>query len=264
MKPKISIVTACLNCEHTIRKTIESVLEQTYDNFEYIVKDGGSTDRTIEIVKEYETKFNGRLRIVQKKDTCMYEGMNQGILIASGEMIGILNSDDYYSPMTLEYVSQIYDSEETSFLVVFGDMERISSSGDTICRYHFTQKMIEKKEAFGHPSMFVSLETYKKIGLYNTTYRLAADGEWQYRMYQNPSIKIVLCSEVFNHMRAGGASDQRKYRWVWFKERSQMDIKYNKAPKVIVYFRELISVIAIDIKAILPQNVQKIIYNIIR
>ena len=93
---KISIITATYNSAKTLRDTIESVLNQTYDNIEYIIVDGGSKDDTLEIIKEYEPKFNGRLKWISEKDNGIYDAMNKGIGLASGEVVGILNSDDLY------------------------------------------------------------------------------------------------------------------------------------------------------------------------
>lgn len=260
-RPLISIVTACLNSEKTIRATIESVLNQTYDNFEYIIKDGGSRDRTIAIAREYEEVFGGRLRIVQQRDKCMYEAMNQGISMCTGDMIGIINSDDFYSPDALENVAAIYEQADTELLVVIGDMERVSQTGELIHRYHFTQDLVERKACFGHPSMFAAKAVYDKIGLYDPSYQLAADGDWQYRAMEDQQVQVVLCPKVFNHMREGGASDLRKYRWKWFQERSRMQLEHNRGSKAKIYCRELWKVVKTDIKAVIPEKLKNKAYQ---
>lgn len=259
--PKISIVTACLNSAKTIRHTIESVLNQTYGNYEYIIKDGGSKDDTVAIAKEYEEAFGGKLRIVHQKDKCMYEAMNQGISMCTGDIIGIINSDDYYSPDTLENVAAIYEQADTELLVVIGDMERVSEHGELIHRYRFTQDMVDKKACFGHPSMFAAKAVYDKIGLYDTSYSLAADGDWQYRAMEDEEVKVVLCPKVFNHMREGGASDMPKYKWKWFKERSRMQLEHNRGSKAKIYLKEFWKVIKTDIKAIIPESLKTKAYR---
>lgn len=110
MDTKVSIITPCLNSEETIRDTIESVLGQSYQNIEYIIVDGRSTDRTIEIVKEYASGFEGRLRYISEKDSGIYDAMNKGILQASGSVIGIINSDDWYEPEAVEQAVQCVPS----------------------------------------------------------------------------------------------------------------------------------------------------------
>lgn len=261
-KPLISIVTACLNSEKTIRTTIESVLNQTYKNYEYVIKDGGSKDSTLDIAREYEAAFGGRLRIVQQKDKCMYEAMNQGIQMTTGDIIGIINSDDYYSPETLERVAALYEAAETDLLVVIGDMERVSETGELIYRYHFTQDMVDRKDCFGHPSMFAARAVYDRIGLYDTSYKLAADGDWQYRAMEDEAVKVVLCPEVFNHMREGGASDLPKYRWLWFKERSRMRLEHKRGSKTKIYLSEFKKVLVTDIKSMVPKGWQNALYKL--
>ena len=261
-RPLISIVTACLNSEKTIRTTIESVLNQTYEHFEYVIKDGGSKDSTLDIVREYEEAFGGRLRVVCQKDKCMYEAMNQGIQMTTGDIVGIINSDDYYSPDTLERVAALYEAADTELLVVIGDMERVSESGELIYRYHFTQRLVDAKACFGHPSMFAARAVYDRIGLYDTSYKLAADGDWQYRAMEDDEVKVVLCPEVFNHMREGGASDNPKYRWRWFKERSRMRLEHKRGSALKIYWSEFKKVIKTDIKAIVPKGLKTAAYQI--
>lgn len=94
---KISIITATYNSEKTIKDTIESILKQTYTNYEHIIVDGLSKDNTMQIIKEYEGKYNGKLKYVNEKDSGLYDAMNKGIKMATGDIIGILNSDDIYA-----------------------------------------------------------------------------------------------------------------------------------------------------------------------
>ena len=93
---KISIVTVTYNSANTIACTIESVLKQKYEDYEYIVVDGGSKDATVDIIKEWEPKFNGRMRWISEKDKGMYDGINKGIRMSTGDVVGIINSDDFY------------------------------------------------------------------------------------------------------------------------------------------------------------------------
>ncbi len=261
-KPLISIVTASLNSGKTIRTTIEYVLNPPYQNLEYILKDGGSKDDTIDIANEYRERFQGRLRIIQQKDRCMYEAMNQGISVCHGDMIGIINSDDYYSPDTLERVAEAYACSDTKLLVIIGDMERVSGEGKLIYRYHFTQDMVDRKSCFGHPSLFASKAVYDKIGLYDTSYSLAADGDWQYRAMEDEEVRVMLSPFVFNHMREGGASDNPKYRWKWVRERSRMQRAHHRGSKARIYAAELAKVIKRDIKRFAPSKSISFLYKI--
>lgn len=259
--PLISIITVCFNSEKTIKKTIESVLKQTYKNYEYIIIDGKSTDNTIKIVESYLPLFEGRLRYISEKDTGIYNAMNKGINNCKGELIGILNSDDFYATNTLQLVVEEYEKEKYPFIIINGDMERVDSEDNVVFRYRFSYKMIDNKECFGHPSMFAAKAVYDRIGLYDETYKLAADGEWQYRAHDDSKVRYVLVSEVFNHMREGGASDAFNYRWAWFKERSRMKIEHNKASRLVIYWQEFKSVIRTDIKNILPASFKTKMYE---
>ena len=102
IRKKVSVITPCFNSEKTIRKTLDSVLNQTYNNYEYIIVDGKSTDGTLKIIEEYKTKFGEKLKFISEKDTGIYDAMNKGIAMASGDIIGIVNSDDFYCLDALE------------------------------------------------------------------------------------------------------------------------------------------------------------------
>lgn len=261
-KPLISVATACYNSGKTIEKTIQSVLNQTYDNYEYWIIDGGSTDNTLEIVNKYAKEFGDRLHIISEKDNGIYDAMNKGVKNSNGVMIGLLNSDDYYSENTLELVAKRYLEENYPYIIINGDMKKISKSGEEIYRYYFKQSTVDNKEFFGHPSMFAAKAVYEKIGLYDEKYKLAADAEWQCRAYADPKVKRVLCPHVFNNMREGGASDQLKYRWVWFREVKEIRLKYKMGSKFKIYMQGLATVLRTDIKNIVPSKLQTGLYKI--
>ncbi len=262
-QPLISVITVCYNSAETIEQTIKSVLGQTYTNFEYWIIDGCSQDDTLKIVKSYEDAFQGKLHIVSEKDNGIYDAMNKGIRLSQGILIGILNSDDYYSNNTLELVAERYEKENYPLIVINGDMIRVDQNGNEIFRYRFNQSNIDNKEYFGHPSMFAAKAVYDRVGLYDESYKLAADGEWQYRVHEDEQIRYVLCNQVFNHMREGGASDSPKYRWKWFKERTRLKRKYKKGNRLKIFLQELFAVIRTDIKAIVPKKFHSKLYKII-
>lgn len=133
---KVSVITATYNSGTTLRDTLESVLAQTYPDIEHIVVDGGSTDNTMELVREYEPRYNGRLRYVSEPDKGIYDAMNKGIGMATGEVIGILNSDDFYtSADTVETL--IGELERLKVDAVFGDIHFVDSDNLGKCvRYY--------------------------------------------------------------------------------------------------------------------------------
>lgn len=263
-EPFFSIVTVCYNAEKTIRKTIESILGQDYQNFEYIIIDGESTDNTVALILEYEDDFCGKLKIKVEKDSGIYNAMNKGISLCKGDIIGIVNSDDYYGKSTLSYVKECFKNYKYEDLIVIGNMVRVSYSGEVICTYKFNKENIQKKQCFGHPSMFVARTVYEKNGVYDESFKLAADGEWQYRAHANQQIKFVLCDKVLNHMREGGASDNSKYRKQWFLERTRMKRMYNKGSIIMILYQETKSLLKNYIKNILPSSVTHKIYRFIK
>jgi len=123
---KISIITVTNNSEKTLASTIESVLQQTYPDIEYIIVDGDSQDKTVSIIQEYEPAFTGRLRWISEPDRGMYDAMNKGIRMATGDIVGILNSDDFYaSPQIIENIATTLENEETD--AVYGDVHFVTS-----------------------------------------------------------------------------------------------------------------------------------------
>ncbi len=134
-----SIITVCYNSEKTIERTIKSVLNQTESNYEYIIVDGGSTDKTLDIVKNYEDAFNGRLKYISEKDNGIYDAMNKGIGMAKGELIGLINSDDYYELDALENIKKEYEKledEKKKHLVMYGFMRTVNDDKEIAVEFY--------------------------------------------------------------------------------------------------------------------------------
>lgn len=261
-RPLLSIITVCLNSEKTISRTIESVVNQSFQNYEYIIIDGKSTDNTLKIISDYKDILGNKLRIISEKDSGMYNAINKGISMTTGKYVGIINSDDFYDINTFEHINNIDKNTTDKEVIIIGDMERVSANGDLIYRYRYSYNLVKQKACFGHPSMFATKEVYDLIGLYDESFKWAADGEWQYRAHEYDRIKWILCPFVFNHMREGGASDNPKYKWIWFKERVKMKKRYNKKLIPLIYLDEIKSLIRTEIKSIIPSSFQKFLYKI--
>ena len=135
----ISIITATYNSAKTLNDTIQSVLRQTNKDFEYRIIDGGSTDETLDIVKSYETEFSGRLKWVSEKDEGIYDAMNKGIKMSSGDVIGILNSDDFY---TDEDVLQTVADNFRNYSVdaIYGDIHFVREGDLDKCVRYYSSK----------------------------------------------------------------------------------------------------------------------------
>src|SRR5690606_12044873 len=177
--PLVSIITVSFNSSETIENTILGTLNQTYDNLEYIIVDGASSDKTLDIIKKYEGSFKEKnifYKYISEPDKGIYDAMNKGIRMCSGELIGIINSDDWYEANAVENIVVTYlDNKDVD--IFHGLLRYISYDGqlDSISGHHsrlLHRTMIE------HPTCFVKSECYLRIGLFDSNYRSAADYEW--------------------------------------------------------------------------------------
>ncbi len=206
---KISIITVCFNSQSTIRQTIDSVLSQDYDNVEYIVIDGASTDWTLRILDFFKDKID---YFISEKDKGIYNAMNKGIKASTGNIVGILNSDDFYpNNKILSKVSKIF--EESGCDCLYGDLVYVSQAdGSKIVRYwqsgEFNVDRLNKGWMLPHPTFFVKKSVYEKYGLYNTDLKTAADYEMILRLLYKNRLHVVYLPEIMVKMRMGGTSNQ--------------------------------------------------------
>ena len=205
---KISIITATYNSAATVRDTFESVLAQNHKDIDYIVVDGCSKDNTLDIIKEYEPRFEGRMRWLSEPDKGIYDAMNKGIRMAKGDVVGILNSDDFFtSNDVLDFVvSNIKDVD-----AVYGDIHFVKPDNlNNPVRYYSSRNFRPWAMRFGympaHPSFYAKREVYEKYGLYSLDYKLAADYDMMVRLFCKYRITSRYVNLDFVTMRTGGAS----------------------------------------------------------
>lgn len=208
---KLSIITATYNSGKTVRDTIESVLKQSYTNYEYIIKDGGSKDDTLNICREYEPKFEGKMRIISTPDKGIYDAMNQGFHVASGEILMLINSDDLFARHdALESVVRTF-RENPSTDGIYADLYYVSQNNiDNIVRVWKTgeQKPMRRGWLPAHPTFYVKRECYEKYGFFNLNYPLAADFELMLRFVEGHGIKLTYLPMHLVKMRLGGATSK--------------------------------------------------------
>lgn len=208
---RVSIITVAYNSGETIEDTIKSVLSQTYPDIEYIIKDGGSTDDTLKICRRYEPLFNGRMKIISESDGGIYDAMNKGIEAATGEVVGLLNSDDFFT--SNDIVETIVRSfRENDIDACYGDVHFVSKDNLKHCvRYYssrpFRRWMMRLGFMPAHPSFYVKREIYDKYGLFDTSYKIAADFDNVLRLIYVNRIKTKYLNKDFVTMRTGGASN---------------------------------------------------------
>ena len=207
---KISIITATYNSGKTLRDTLESVLSQTYGDFEHLIIDGGSSDNTLDIVKEYEPRYVGRLRWISERDRGIYDAMNKGIALATGEVVGILNSDDFYtSPEALTEVAMMM--ADRTIDAVYGDVHYVKDGQLGKCVRYYTSRPFHRRwMRFGfmpaHPSFYCRRSVYERYGGFDLSYKVAADFENLLRLLFVHRISTRYIPLDFVTMRTGGAS----------------------------------------------------------
>ena len=195
---KVSIITVVYNASKTIKQTIQSVLNQTYPNTEYIIIDGGSTDGTIDIIREFQDKID---IFVSEKDDGLYDAMNKGIKQASGEIIGILNSDDTYVENAVSIVVDSFKSRQMD--VLYGNALLVDDTPETSLYDCSDIEELWYRMAIPHPAAFVRKEVYEKFGTFDTQYQIAADYDLMLRLYCK-GVKFGHIDEILTHFRKGG------------------------------------------------------------
>ena len=208
---KISLITITYNSEKTLADTIQSVLNQTYPNIEYIIVDGASKDNTVSIIKEHEPYFEGRMKWLSEPDKGLYDAMSKGIHMATGNIVGILNSDDFFtSKEVLQNVANAF-LQDVKLDAVYGDVHFVHPDNLNKCVRYYSSKVFKRslmKLGFmpAHPSFYIRRECFEKYGLYKTDYKIAADFEFLLRVIYKEKIKTQYLPIDMVTMRTGGAS----------------------------------------------------------
>lgn len=211
---KVSIITVCFNSDKYLRDTMQSVLNQNYDNIEYIVVDGASKDNTIDIIKEFEPLFRGNMKWVSEPDKGLYDAMNKGIKLASGDIVGTLNSDDFFtSDNIISEVVKTFQSDNELELV-YGDIHFVNPDNLNKCvRYYsssvFKPSLLRLGFMPAHPSMYIKRECFDKYGDYTLDYKIAADFDLVVRYIHTYEVKYKYLKLDFVTMRTGGESANR-------------------------------------------------------
>lgn len=208
MKPLVSIITVCYNSEKTISDTIESVINQSYKNIEYIIIDGMSSDDTINIVNNYiNSCSNIKFRVISEKDKGIYDAMNKGIKLCNGDIVGIINSDDFY------FNNYVIDNVVNEFLmndvsIVYGDIV-MSDANDTkkiLRRWVAGEGKFNTGWSIPHPSTFIKKEIYNHYGDFDINFSISADYDLLYRFVELKKCNYCYINNNLVNMRLGGES----------------------------------------------------------
>ena len=202
---KVTIITVAYNCADTIATAIESVLNQTYPNIEYLVIDGVSKDNTVQIAKSYVQKFYEKgitMKVISEPDKGMYDALNKGVFLASGELIGNINADDWYEPVAVEKMVELYQKEK--YDLAWADLRIIKPSGNMIKRAHVGK--LKTTTGFCHPTMFSRKEVLLELPY--ACRQMDDDFEMILCAYKAKK-KIVTLNEVLANYRFGGMSTKK-------------------------------------------------------
>ena len=202
---KISIITVCYNSRDTIEKTFQSIKSQSYQNIEYIVVDGGSNDGTLKIIELYNKEIT---KYISESDKGLYDAMNKGIALATGELIGILNSDDVFTDnKVIENIIKFHKKNNVD--ASLGNVTQFSKGGKTVRKYS-AKNWIPEKLKFGfmppHPSIFFKKELFEKHGNYHLDYVSGADYELIVRFFLKHNISWKFSNITTTAMLIGGIS----------------------------------------------------------
>jgi len=198
---KISVITVCFNSANTLERTINSVKAQNYPNLEYIIVDGGSKDGTINIIQKHENFIS---KWISEKDSGIYDGMNKGLKLATGDLLILLNSDDQFSEdNSLMEIAKQYQGPET---ILIADTLMVGSSSESIWKVKKVRNLY-LQIPFMHTSCFVPKEIYKQIGYYDTQYKIAADCDFLLRTIKG-NCKFYKLENPVIRMFEGGASEK--------------------------------------------------------
>jgi glycosyltransferase involved in cell wall biosynthesis len=213
---KVSIITVVLNNKETVKDAILSVDSQDYHDMEHIVIDGESVDGTQSVIDKYSDRI---AVVISEKDNGIYDAMNKGLRLASGEIIGFLNSDDLYANNNV--ISDVVSIlSEMKVDAVFGDLVFVSSTDPShIARFYqsknFSPKFLSKGIMPAHPTLFLRKSVYEKYGYFKTDYRIAADFEFAVRIFKDYNISYHYIPKIMVKMRTGGTSTKNlKSNWI--------------------------------------------------
>ncbi|PZX92480.1 glycosyltransferase [Flavobacterium aquariorum] len=207
---KISIITVVYNNEKTIQEAMKSVLLQSYKNIEYVIIDGGSKDNTVNLIDEFKDQLG---YFVSERDKGLYDAMNKGIKACSGDVIGILNSDDLYQDLDVLAAVMEQFNNDPDLDILYGDLVYVKSDDTNKVVRNWKSKsycnnFFENANVPPHPSLFVRSKVYKEAGLFDLQYKLAADYELMLRMFKKHNFKSKYINRLIIKMRLGGATNQ--------------------------------------------------------
>ncbi len=229
---KLTIITATFNSSHFIEDCMNSVLSQDYKNIEYLIIDGASTDDTLSKI-ELIAKNNPEVKIISERDSGIYDALNKGVRLATGDIVGFVHSDDFLASKNI-FSSIINVFKEKEVDGVYGDLDYVDKDNmNNVIRAwkscDFYPALLKKGWMPAHPTLFLKKEVYQKHGNFNLKYKIAADYDFMVRIFKDDTLKFKYLNEVFTKMRIGGASNRSIKNIIHKTKEDYSVIKSNKA-----------------------------------
>lgn len=228
MAPKISIITVCYNSVHTLYKTMQSVFEQNYEQTEYIIIDGASTDGTQELVKKFVHDTGFVITFISEKDTGIYDAMNKGLKLATGDLICMINSDDWLEAGALNIIAKEYAGKD--YCVFYGMERRLKNGMEESVGFHSHNFLTDGN--IPHQTCYVPKKCYEEFGNYNISYKSAADYEFMLRLYYSNKVEFRPIYRILANFTTGGTSAGA----IGYLEEAEIKRKYNIVSKKKYYY----------------------------
>lgn len=220
---KVSIITSCFNREATIAQAIESVLAQDYPNIEYIVVDGASNDNSLTIINRYKNKIS---KIISEPDKGMYEAINKGLRVATGDIIGLVHSDDFlYATNTISRMVAAFERTDADFVYGNGLFVNPENTNKVIRNWmggSYSKWKVKHGWLPLHPTCYIKKSCIDRLGMYNESYKIAADSDFLVRYLYEADLKVYYLNEYIVRMRMGGLSTDSKRRKMMWEEDIRM------------------------------------------
>lgn len=236
--PLVSIITICINSAKSIRQTIDSVLNQSYKNIEYIIVDGGSRDDTIAIISEYGNKI---ARVISESDRGISDAFNKGVRVSTGEYIQFINADDTLNTDKIKNSLKVFNVNPTAGFV-FGDIWKVNKSGSVEKipgDPYYRRSISHVMNRVNHPTMLVKRSLFEQYGYFENHWKIAMDYDWILRI-TNAGENGIYSSDIIVQTLAGGISDEKRLKA--FKECRSISIQHGKS-KSFAYTYYLLRII---------------------
>jgi len=248
-QPSLFLITACYNAEATIGDTLSSLAIQADQWEHYFVIDGVSTDNTLKHVNRFQDEYPDRMTVISEPDNGVYEAMNKGIarvfaMAADDDLVALINADDYYTPQALQVIREVA-GDHPDIDMFYGDIEMIDNEGQRTGTIQYASPELTKQSVsdgmpLNHPALFIRAKVYRSLGLFDESYRIAADYEFVLRLFEN-GISSLYIERPLVLFREGGISTTAIEASLQEAMRARIEHGANPLTENMRYFRQKVN-----------------------